>query len=628
MTADSINRKLTAILSADAKGYSRLMGKDEVGTVKLLKEYREIMAQLILQDRGRVVDSPGDNLLAEFGSVVDAAGCAVKIQEQLKTKNAKLSEEKRLEFRIGINLGDVLEDGDRLYGDGVNIAARIEGLAEPGGICISRTAYDHVKNKLELGYEYLGEQNVKNISDPVRVYRVLVEPEAAGKVIGEKRFLGRISRNSAIAAIIILLIVAGGLIGWNIYLQQAKKIEPASLDKMAYPLPEKPSIVVLPFDNLSGDSDQEYLSDGITEHIITSLSKMPELFVIARNTAFNFKGKAVNIRQVSEELGVRYILEGSVQKSGNRVRIEAQLIDALKGHHLWAESYDKILEGLFVLQDDITLSILKALQVRMTVTHDEFGIGTDNLEAYLKLLQAIHHAWRWNKDDMAFARRLYIEAIASDPEYAEAYTRLGWTHYHDVYLGWSKTPKNSLMRAEELAQKSISLNNSLPSAHSLIACIYLLKRQYEKAIAEGERAVALNPNSALINVLFGWILSNAGKREEAILLYKKALRLNPYPPTWYLSHLGQAYFLEGRYDEAVAVLTKATHRNPDIFYFYIDLAAAYILLGHEEEARAAAAEILRLNPKFSPEWVEKTALFKDQADKKHVINALRKAGLK
>ena len=628
MTADSINRKLTAILSADAKGYSRLMGKDEVGTVKLLKEYREIMAQLILQDRGRVVDSPGDNLLAEFGSVVDAAGCAVKIQEQLKTKNAKLSEEKRLEFRIGINLGDVLEDGDRLYGDGVNIAARIEGLAEPGGICISRTAYDHVKNKLELGYEYLGEQNVKNISDPVRVYRVLVEPEAAGKVIGEKRFLGRISRNSAIAAIIILLIVAGGLIGWNIYLQQAKKIEPASLDKMAYPLPEKPSIVVLPFDNLSGDSDQEYLSDGITEHIITSLSKMPELFVIARNTAFTFKDKAVNIRQVSEELGVRYILEGSVQKSGNRVRIEAQLIDALKGHHLWAESYDKILEGLFVLQDDITLSILKALQVRMTVTHDEFGIGTDNLEAYLKLLQAIHHAWRWNKDDMAFARRLYIEAIASDPEYAEAYTRLGWTHYHDVYLGWSKTPKNSLMRAEELAQKSISLNNSLPSAHSLIACIYLLKRQYEKAIAEGERAVALNPNSALENVLFGWILANAGKREEAILLYKKALRLNPYPPTWYLSHLGQAYFLEGRYDEAVAVLTKATHRNPDIFYFYIDLAAAYILLGHEEEARAAAAEILRLNPKFSPEWVEKTALFKDQADKKHVINALRKAGLK
>jgi len=628
MTADSINRKLTAILSADAKGYSRLMGKDEVGTVKLLKEYREIMAQLILQDRGRVVDSPGDNLLAEFGSVVDAAGCAVKIQEQLKTKNAKLSEEKRLEFRIGINLGDVLEDGDRLYGDGVNIAARIEGLAEPGGICISRTAYDHVKNKLELGYEYLGEQNVKNISDPVRVYRVLVEPEAAGKVIGEKRFLGRISRNSAIAAIIILLIVAGGLIGWNIYLQQAKKIEPASLDKMAYPLPEKPSIVVLPFDNLSGDSDQEYLSDGITEHIITALSKMPELFVIARNTAFTFKGKAVNIRQVSEELGVRYILEGSVQKSGNRVRIEAQLIDALKGHHLWAESYDKILEGLFVLQDDITLSILKALQVRMTVTHAEFGIGTDNIEAYLKLLQAIHHAWRWNKDDMAFARRLYIEAIASDPEYAEAYTRLGWTHYHDVYLGWSKTPKNSLMRAEELAQKSISLNNSLPSAHSLIACIYLLKRQYEKAIAEGERAVALNPNSALENVLFGWILANAGKREEAILLYKKALRLNPYPPTWYLSHLGQAYFLEGRYDEAVAVLTKATHRNPDIFYFYIDLAAAYILLGREEEARAAAAEILRLNPRFSSEWVEKTALFKDQADKKRVINALRKAGLK
>ena len=247
MNAESINRKLTAILSADAKGYSRLMGQDEVGTVQLLKEYREIMTQLIHQGQGRVVDSPGDNLLAEFGSVVDATGCAVKIQEKLKTKNAELSEDKRLEFRIGINLGDVLEDGDRIYGDGVNIAARIEGLADPGGVCISRTAYDQLKNKLELGFEYLGEHSVKNIAEPVRVYRVLMEPEAIGKVIGEKRFLGRISRRVAISTIIVLVLVAVGLISYNIYLHQSKKVEPASVDKMAFPLPDKPSIAVLPF---------------------------------------------------------------------------------------------------------------------------------------------------------------------------------------------------------------------------------------------------------------------------------------------------------------------------------------------------------------------------------------------
>jgi TolB-like protein/class 3 adenylate cyclase len=334
MTDERAKRKLRGILSADAVGYSRLMEGDEESTIRTLEDSKRLMSQLIEQFKGRVVDAPGDNLLAEFGSVVDAAECAVQIQQQLQAKNAGLPDNRRMDFRIGVNLGDVVKEADRIYGDGVNIAARIEGLAEPGGICISRTAYDHVKNKLEVGYEYLGEHTVKNIAEPVRVYRVLLEPEAAGKVIGEKRFLGRISRRTAMVAIIALVIAAGGLISWNIYLHQSKKVEPASQDKMAYPLPDKPSIAVLAFDNLTGDPQQEFFCDGISEEIITGLTKVPELFVIARNSSFTYKGKPVKVQQVAQDLGVRYVLEGSVRKSQENLRVTAQLIDAIKGYHL------------------------------------------------------------------------------------------------------------------------------------------------------------------------------------------------------------------------------------------------------------------------------------------------------
>ena len=326
MATQEVKRKLTAILSADVKGYSRLMSEDEAGTIRRLNAYKEMMANFIQQHHGRVVDAPGDNLLAEFGSVVDAVQCALKIQKELKTRNEELPENRRMEFRIGINLGDVIEEGDKIYGDGVNIAARLESLSEAGGICISGTAYDQVENKLSLGYEYLGEQPVKNIAKPVRVYRVLVEPKAVAQRISEV----------------------------------------ASKERMALPLPDKPSIAVLPFVNMSDDPKQEYFSDGMTDEIITALSKVPNLFVIARNSTFTYKGKAVKVKQVSEELGVRYVLEGSVRKAGHRIRINAQLIDALKGHHLWAERYDRELRDIFALQDEITMKIIIALQVELT----------------------------------------------------------------------------------------------------------------------------------------------------------------------------------------------------------------------------------------------------------------------
>ena len=366
MVDEGFKRKLTAVLSADAVGYSRLMAEDEAATVKTIASYREIMTSLIKQHRGRVVDSPGDNVLAEFSSVVDAVQCAVAVQNEFETRNADLTENRRMEFRIGINLGDVIDEEDRIYGDGVNIAARLESLADPGGICVSKTAFDQIETKLPLGYEYLGEQSVKNIPKPVGAYRVLMKPDAVGKVIGEKRFLGRFSRKTAITAIIVLLVVAGGLIGWNIYLQQSKKVEPASVDKMAFPLPDRPSIAVLPFDNLSGNPEDESIADGISDSIITALSKTPKMFVISRNSTFTYKGKPVKVRQVSEELGVRYVLEGSLQKSNDQLRINVQLIDAIAGNHLWAEKYDRNMQDIFALQDDITMKIITALQATVS----------------------------------------------------------------------------------------------------------------------------------------------------------------------------------------------------------------------------------------------------------------------
>ncbi len=470
MTTQEIKRKLTAILSADVKGYSRLMGEDEEWTVRTLKTYKEVIRNLVGQHRARVVDSPGDNVLAEFASVVDAVECAVDIQEDLKTRNAELPKNRRMEFRIGINLGDVIEDGEQILGDGVNIAARLESLSEAGGICISGTAFDQVKNKLNLGYKYLEEQAVKNIAEPIRVYRVLMEPEGAGKVIGERKAKPRKWQNPVSILVAILIVVAAVVVIWRLYLHPTRPpVEVASKEKMAFPLPDKPSIAVLPFVNMSGDKEQEYFSDGITEEIITALSKVPHLFVISRQSTFTYKGQPVKVKQVSEELGVRYVLEGSIRKSGDKVRITAQLIDALTGHHLWAERYDRDLKNIFALQDEITLRIISALQVKLEgVERSGLPIkGTDNLEAYLKLLQSAHQSGRFTKEGNIQARRYAEEAIALDPKYAEAYLRLGATLIMDLSYGTTESPEKSLRRAEESVQKALVLDDSSGKAPRL-----------------------------------------------------------------------------------------------------------------------------------------------------------------
>jgi adenylate cyclase len=583
MTTEDFKRKLAAILSADVKGYSRLMGEDEDATVRTLTAYREVIAALIKKHRGRVVDSPGDNLLAEFASVVDAVRCAVGIQEELKVKNAELPENRKMAFRIGINLGDVIEEGDRIYGDGVNIAARVEGLAGGGGICISGTAYDHVENKLPLEYEYWGEQTVKNISKPVRVYRVRTEAEAAvPKVSGELE------------------------------------------------LPDKPSIAVLPFVNMSGDPEQEYFSDGMTEEIITALSKVPRLFVIARNSTFTYKGKPVKVQKVAEDLGVRYVLEGSVRKAGDRVRITAQLIDAITGHHLWAERYDRELKNVFALQDEITMKILTGLQCELTEGEQAcvLGKGTENYEAYVKILQGREHIYRMNKEGNVLARQSFEEAITLDPEFAVAYTYLAWTYLLELLIGLSDSPEQSMARAIEFAQKALALDDSLADAHALSGSIYLVQRQWEKAVAEGERSVALNPNSADNIGLLGMTLYSVGRPEEAIVLFEKATRLNPMPPDWLLENLATAYRMTGRYEEAIAEFKRVLHRNPDYLSAWLNLAVIYSMLGRGKETRAAVAQVLRLDPKFSLEHYAKTLTYKNQSESERLIDALHNAGLK
>jgi adenylate cyclase len=681
MTAQEVKRKLTAILSADVKGYSRLMGEDEKGTVRTLNAYKEVMTGLVQHHRGRVVDAPGDNVLAEFASVVDAVECAVEIQKELKTRNAELPENRKMEFRIGVNLGDVIEDGEQILGDGVNIAARLENLSEVGGICISGTAYDQVENKLGLGYKFLGEQAVKNIAKPVRVYRVLMEPGAAGKVIGEKKVKPRQWQRAAIGLVVILIVVVAAVVIWKLYSQpttkpeviskekalatQPEKVpvtpspssevapkekipppspekiskpaipastlaEVASRERMAFSLPDKPSIVVLPFANITKDPAQEPFCDGLSEEIITALSKTPQLFVIASNTTFTYKDKPVKVKLVSEELGVEYVLEGSVRRAGDRIRITAQLIDALKGHHLWSERYDRDLKDLFAVQEDITKRIITAVHVRLTDGEMArvLAKGTSNLHAYLKATEGMWHILQTTKEGTLRAQQLAEEAISLDPNYAYAYMTLGFAHGVSVWLGISPSPGESMKRCIELMQKSVALDDSSGEAHAGLGYWLVLARQYDKAVAEGERGMALEPNSAGVLQNYAAILTFVGRREEAIPLFREALRLNPRPPNVYYRQFGIALRDSGRYDEAIALQKKAIEREPNDMLAYIVLASSCQLAGREEEARAAAKELLKINPAFSLERLAKTTPHKDREVAERFIDALRKAGLK
>jgi adenylate cyclase len=687
MTTQEVKRKLTAILSADVKGYSRLMAENEKETVHTLNAYKEVITGLIQHHHGRVVDAPGDNLLAEFASVVDAVECSVEIQRELKTRNTELPENRRMEFRIGVNLGDVIEEGDKIFGDGVNIAARLESLSEAGGICISGKAYDEVKNKLNLGYKYLGEQTVKNIPEPVRAYRVLIEPEAVGKVIGEKKVIPKQWQRAAMGLVVGVIVVVAAVVVWKVYTPSAPqpelapkekitvaqpekpsatvtpppassaepkpiekialpspekvakptappapKVEVASKEKMAFPLPDKPSIAVLAFTNMSGEKELEYFSDGLVEGIINGLSKSDNIFVIARNSTFTYKGKPVKVKQVAEEMGVRYVIEGSVQRERNLVRITAQLIDALTGRHLFSERYDRDLKNILNLQDEITMKVLTAVQVKLT--KGEMARisekGTKNLDAYLKVLQAAEYkGGTLNKERVERAIQLLEEAIALDPEYAIAYSTLCTAHFDLVIIGASQSPRESLQRAVELGKKAIALDESNSSVHACLTFPYMYLREFDKAISEAEKAISLCPNSAQAYFALGSALHIAGRPQEAIPMLQKSLRLSPFPVhSQVLGMLAGSYGRLGQYEEAIATYKKVLQiYGPDHLLAHVGLAATYALMGRENEARAEGEEVLRIDPKFSWErWIK--GLPYDQSRKDRLADALRKAGLK
>ena len=608
-----MERKLTAILSADVQGYSRLMGEDEVATIRTLTAYREVMATLIRQHRGRVVDAPGDNLLAEFASVVDAVQGAVEIQQELKTRNADLPPSRKMEFRIGINLGDVIIEGDRIYGDGVNIAARLESRADPGGLCISGTVHEHVKNKLMLRYEDLGEQAVKNIAEPVRVYRVVIAIPSplVGEGQGERvsreaespkspvpnpklRRMGIAHRNWAVATVIGLVLVTATVVAVR-YLSpptpSTQLITPSTQPPLrtqdsalrtdaapaALPLPDKPSLIVLPFVNMSKDPEQEYFSDGLTETLTGDLSKISSLFVIARNSAFTYKGKAVKVQDVGREMGVRYVLEGSVLKAGDQVRITAQLIDASSGYHLWTQRYDRPLKDILRLHDEIVQKIVTTLKLQLTLQEQGYIVRkhTDNLEAYDTFLQGIEFHNRFTKEGNIRARQMFEKAVALDPQYAEAYAWLGWTYLLEWINSWSVDPQ-TLERALALAQQALTLDDSLPVAHSRLGMVYAQQKQYEQALAEGERAIALDPNHADSYAFQGEVLRFAGRAEDALRMLAQAMRLNPRSPPLYLFFLGLAYNRTGRYTEAVATLKEVISRSPNQLAAHLFLALSSV----------------------------------------------------
>ena len=623
------SRKLAAILAADVAGYSRLMQDDDEATVATLEVCRRVFRENIQAHHGRVVDMSGDSVLAVFEAATGAVRAAFEIQAVLAERNEALPEGRRMRFRIGVNLGEIIEKPDgTVYGDGVNVAARLESIGEPGGVTVSGTVFDHVKNHLQLGFDFIGEQEVKNITELVRAYRVVAERASDSARARLKRRLAisnRVVIRTAAAALVLVAVV--GALGINRY--AATSTNGTAAPATALPLPDKPSIAVLPFVNMSGDPEQEYFSDGMTEDVITSLSKLSGLFVISRNSVFTYKDHAVKPEQVGRELGVRYVLEGSVRKSQGHVRITAQLIDCNTGYHLWAEHYDGDLKEIFALQDRITRQIVSALGPKLTAAEQSRAGDheTNSTEAYDLVLRAIPVINEVRKESNEVARQMLLKAIALDPRYARAYANLSWVYFNSWLFQWTQDP-HALDQALGTAKKAVALDESLSDAHLVLGWSLLWKKRHDVAIAELEKAVSLDPNNSDANTFLGEALNFSGRPEEAIGYHKTAMRLDPNFPPYVLFNLAHSYWLLHRYDEALVAYQEVNRRNPDFLPTPEQLAIVYMELGREKEARAEVAEILRINPGDSLELLRNRLPYKDQADLERNISGLRRAGLK
>ncbi len=628
-----MERKLAAILCADVYGFSRLMGENEEATLRTLTSHRKLIDGQIEQHHGRFVNSAGDSVLAEFASVVEAVNCAVDIQTGLKAENESIPPERRMEFRIGVNLGDVMVEGAQIYGDGVNVAARLESLAEPGGICISNTVHDQVSTKLALNYADLGDQAVKNIASPVRVYRVLLNG-ATPLPLATARVPHKYRRAGALSLAGLAIVVGTVVLVQHLSLRQPRtqaSIPPQG--KTTLPLPNIPSIAVLPLANLSGDPQQDYFSDGIADQLINDLSRLPGLFVIARNSSFAYKGKTVEEQEIGRQLGVKYVLEGSVRKSADHVRVGVELVDASTGVEKWTARYDRPLTDIFAVQDEIVNKVVTTLGLlfkldEMKLPHPGASKPTANLEAFDDYLRAIEYSSRVTKSDNARAQEWAQNAIRQDPEFAEAYAFLGTCYGNDVLFGWSEDPAGDIRRSSDLAQKALALDDSNVTALALSSRLDYLQKRFEDSIAEARRATAIDPNYAGGFMALAEALNVAGDPDNATRAAEKATRLDPSGQELYSYEIGLADVLMGRFEQAIAVFKKHLAAYPNNLYAHIDLVIAYTELGRDQEARAEAAEVKRISPQYVVGTTPENGLLKSEALNKRYENDEHRAGLK
>lgn len=625
-----MDRRLAAILAADVVGYSRLMGNDEAGTLVALRRHREeLIGAKTAQYRGRTVKLMGDGALLEFGSIVDAVTFATEVQMAMAERNTKIPKDQQIVYRMGINIGDIIVEGDDIYGDGVNVAARLEALCEPGGICLSRNVFDQVKGKLDLTFEHLGERKVKNIAEPITVYRVVLDDKAAAlatDVIPEEATLERRWWPIPAALAVMLGLSVGGALWWQPWRPHQ---EPAVVEDMAFPLPDKPSVAVLPFINLSDDPSQEYFADGMTEDLITDLSKISDLFVIARNSSFAFKGRPVKVKQVAEELGVRFVLEGSVRRIGEQVRINTQLIDATTGGHVWADRYDGKLDNIFAVQDAILAKVVEALELHLTDREREQqdeGPETDSLEAYDLVLQARKLLTRFDHKAAVEARDLLQRAIEMDSSYVQAHTLLGF-YYFDEWRVWGRKRDHNLERALELGNTAVELDPPDPAPHVLLAMVYQFRREFDSASAAADMALALRPNDAITLSNLGSMLVWAGRSREAINVLQQAIRLDPFHPPNYLERLADAYAGVSDYSRCIEVAERGIALDPNYVGLHVSRTGCYAALGRLEEAKTAAAEILRTNPRFTLNAFKSYAPFSSEHDRERRVKFLRVAGV-
>jgi adenylate cyclase len=585
MAEERLQRRLAAILSADVVGYSRLMGFDEAGTLSRLNALRrELINPTIAAHSGRIVKLMGDGALVEFASAVDAVTCAIEIQRQVREHDAGGSEANAIQIRIGINVGDIIIEGGDILGDGVNIAARIEGIAEPGGISISEDAWRQVQGKVAANFVDAGEQSLKNIARPVRVYRLDLAPKATTA---------------------------------------------SEAPRPMFAQSDKPSIAVLAFNNMSGDPEQEYFSDGISEDIITDLSKLSELHVIARNSTFTYKGKPVDVKQVGRELGVRYVLEGSVRKAGNRVRVTGQLIDAASGAHIWVDRFDRDLTDIFAVQDELRQEIISALKVKLTPEKKDrlARKGTIDEEAYDLFLRARELLWHITRSGSIEARNLLGRAVAISPDFAAAHSLIGSTHVHDYANGWAEIPEQSLKTGLEIGERAVQLDEEEPQAHDALAIALFFHRELDRALAEARRCLALAPNWAGGHLVMARILTYSGDAAAAINMIDAYMRLDPLYRDLTLHFLAEARVSLGQFDAAVTALEQRLERSPNSETSYALLASCYGHLGRFDEARAAWAEVMRIAPNFSIDRQRQVLPFRNPDDFERRVEGMRKAGL-